>query len=152
MFSQIYFLTVAFFLLEIQQTNLILVFSCHSCLKVSGSWEWRWIFKVNCVLHLPPALESEPKDARHMKLNHYTIYYLNFLALESLFWLLTERGPSRDGFYVISLMLEWGGSQWMPSFSIHRFITNNQHCSRFVIRKKTWKIQRRIFLFLLKWF
>ena len=106
--------------------------------------EWMWIFKLTVLFFLRPGrsvwLSPRMRRARHMKLNHYTIYYLNFLALESLFWLLTERRPSRDGFYVISLMLEWGGSQWMPSFSIHRFITNNQNCSRFVIRKKIEKI------------
>ena len=32
------------------------------------------------------------RAARHMKLNHFTIYYLNFLALESLFWLAA--GPA----------------------------------------------------------
>ena len=83
-------------LLGIHQTNLILVFRCHSCLKVSGSWEWRWIFKVNCVLHLPPALESEPKDARHMKLNHYTIYYSKFSCPWNHFLAVCWKHPSNS--------------------------------------------------------
>ena len=82
------------------------------------------------------------RAARHMKLNHFTIYYLNFLALESLFWLAA--GPSSPCWLLCNQFDAWVRripAEWMPSVSIHRFITNNQHCSRFVIRKKTEKMR-----------
>ena len=132
---------------------ILLCFNPSQALSGLRRRQWMWIFKLTCVLLKPRAPSvAQSKDARSSTHETQSLYHLLFkFSCPWISFLADKAGRARVGFYVISLMPEWGGSQWMPSFSIHRFITNNQHCSRFVIRKKTLgkfvSNQRRILLF-----